>query len=131
MTTISERRNSLVTEPKGEIGAARADDQAEKSRDMSKPESTAGGLVFDLATDDHEMRAEDAYIRDGHTARTLVRKPDLSIVLVVMKAGGRMADHHATGSIQALSGHARLRVLDAVIDLPAGRLLVLGRGLRH
>ena len=49
-------------------------------------------IVFDLAAVDSELRKEDAYQREGHTARTLVREPDLRIVLVVMKAGTRIAD---------------------------------------
>ena len=100
---------------------------------MSKPESTAGGAVFDLATADREMRNEEAYVREGHTARTLVREPDLRIVLVVMKAGGLIAEHHVsrTASIHALAGHVRLRIPGRDVDLPAGQLLVLERGLRH
>lgn len=100
---------------------------------MTKPESTAGGVVFDLAAADREMRAEEAYVRDGHTGRTLTREPDLRIVLVVMKAGSRMAEHHAdaTASIQVLGGQVRLHILDRTVDLSAGGLLVLERGLRH
>ena len=100
---------------------------------MSRPELTQRGVVFDLAAIDAEMRHEDAYEREGHTARTLVREDDLRIVLVVMRAGARIAEHRAndTASIHALSGHVRLRLPDNVVDLPAGRLLVLERGLRH
>lgn len=100
---------------------------------MTKPQSTAGGVVFDLAAAERELRQVDAYVREGHAARTLVREPDLRIVLLVMKAGGRIAEHHAdeTASIHALGGHLRLHVQDRVVELPAGGLLVLERGLRH
>jgi quercetin dioxygenase-like cupin family protein len=100
---------------------------------MSKPEPTHQGAVFDLASIDAEMRREDAYEREGHTARTLVREQDLRIVLVVMKAGARIAEHRATdtASVHTLSGHVRLQLPDKAADLPAGRLLVLERGLRH
>jgi len=79
------------------------------------------------------MRREDAYRREGHTARTLVREQDLRIVLVVMKAGARIAEHRAndTASVHTLSGHVRLELPGKTSDLPAGRLLVLERGLRH
>lgn len=79
------------------------------------------------------MRQEDAYGRDGHTARTLVRESDMRIVLIVMKAGARLAEHEAsdTASIHALTGHLRLRLPDALTELQSGRLLVLERGLRH
>lgn len=100
---------------------------------MSRPEPTHQGPVFDLAAIDAEMRREDAYQREGHTARTLVREDDMRIVLVVMRAGTRIAEHRAndTASIHALSGHVRLRLPDNTVDLPAGRVLVLERGLRH
>ncbi len=100
---------------------------------MSKPEPTHQGPVFDLADISAEMRREDAYQRDGHTARTLIREDDMRIVLIVMRAGARMAEHRAndTASIHALSGHVRLRIPDNAVDLPAGSLLVLERGLRH
>ena len=100
---------------------------------MTKPQSTREGAIFDLASAARDMRQEDAYARDGHTARTLVRDPDLRIVLIVMKAGSRLAGHQAneTASIHALSGHFRLQLSDRVVDLHAGSLLVLERGLRH
>jgi quercetin dioxygenase-like cupin family protein len=100
---------------------------------MSRPELTTRGAVFDIAAIDAEMRQENAYTREGHTARTLIREPDLRVVLIVMQAGAVMAEHQAdeTASIHPLSGHVRLRLPQKVIDLPAGRLLVLERGLRH
>ncbi len=100
---------------------------------MTRPEPIEQGTAFDLSAIEAEMRQEDAYRSEGHTARTLVREQDLRIVLIAMKAGARIAEHRAsdTVSIHALSGHVRLRLPDKVADLPAGRLLALGRGLRH
>lgn len=100
---------------------------------MTKPEPTTKGAIFDIAAVGAEMRREEAYGRDGHTARTLVREPDLRIVLIVMKAASRIAEHRAkdTASIHTLSGHVRLRLPEKVADLPAGRLLVLERGSLH
>ena len=100
---------------------------------MTKPEPTHQGAVFDLAAIEAEMRSGDAYERDGHTARTLVREPDMRVVLVVMRAGARIAEHQAkdTASVHAIHGHVRLQLPDKVADLTAGRLLVLERGLRH
>ncbi len=100
---------------------------------MSRPESTTRGAIFDIATTSAEMRGEQAYSREGHTARTLVREPDLRVVLIVMQAGAVIAEHqaHETASIHPLTGHVRLRLPEQAVDLPAGRLLVLERGLRH
>ncbi|HVZ35103.1 MAG TPA: AraC family ligand binding domain-containing protein [Polyangiaceae bacterium] len=100
---------------------------------MTKPTAAAGGAAFDLAAIDREMRGEPAYLREGHTARTLVREPDLRIVLLAMQAGAHLAEHRAdeTSSIQALRGQGRLRLPDKLVNLPSGHLLVLERGLRH
>jgi hypothetical protein len=82
--------------------------------EMTKPTPIIEGAVFDLAAIDRQLRSEDAYRRDGHTARTLVREPALRIVLVVMQAGARIAEHRAQEitSIQALTGHVRLALID-------------------
>lgn len=107
---------------------------------MTKPASPEFGVLFDLATLDQEMRGEEAYTREGHTARTLVRESDLRVVFVVMKAGSRMAKHSASApvSIQTLSGRLRLQLPrlarqreDRMVDLPIGQLLVLDRGNEH
>jgi quercetin dioxygenase-like cupin family protein len=100
---------------------------------MTRPASPPAGPTFDLPAVDRDLRRKDAYRRDGHTARTLVRAPDLRIVLVVMRAGARIAEHRAaeTVSIHAVSGHIRLRVADETVDLPTGRLLVLEGGVSH
>jgi quercetin dioxygenase-like cupin family protein len=100
---------------------------------MEEPHSPVQGSTFDIAPIAKEMRGEGAYERDGHTARTLVREPDLRVVLVVMKGGGIIKEHraHETASIHMLSGHARVRLRDRVVDLTSGRLLVLEGGLLH
>ena len=100
---------------------------------MPQPESPQHGLTFDLGAAEREMRLEDGYERNGHTARTLMRAPDLRVQLIVIKAGSRMAEHqaNASGSILALSGQLRLHLPDRTVELPAGQLLVLGGGLRH
>jgi len=100
---------------------------------MSTPEHAHQGVHFDLATIDAELRREDAFRRSGHTARTLAHERDLRIVLVAMKAGARIAEHRANdaAAVHTLSGHVRLHLPDQTADLPAGRLLVLERGLRH
>jgi quercetin dioxygenase-like cupin family protein len=100
---------------------------------MTKPRTVAEGAVFDLAVIDCELRTEDAYDRDRHTARTLVREPAMRVVLVVMKAGATIAQHrsHDTALIHALAGHLRLCLPDRTVDLPAGQLLVIPPDLAH
>ncbi|HZP37107.1 MAG TPA: cupin domain-containing protein [Methylomirabilota bacterium] len=100
---------------------------------MTAPARPDGGVTFDLRALDRELRGEEAYLRDGHTARTLVRERDLRIVLVAMRAGARISEHraNATTSVHSLSGHIRLRVADREVDLRPGRVLVLDTGRPH
>jgi len=100
---------------------------------MTKPVSITDRPVFDLAAIGRELRAEDAYQRDGHTARTLVREPSLRVVLVVMKASARIADHRAQEitTLHALTGSLRLTLADGTVELTPGRVLVVPPDLRH
>ncbi len=100
---------------------------------MAKPASPIHGATFELGAIADELRQEPTYASEGQAARTLVREPDLRIVLVALKNGRRMAEHHAevTATVHTLSGQVRLRLPERAVELPAGQLLVLGRGLRH
>jgi quercetin dioxygenase-like cupin family protein len=100
---------------------------------MTKPTQLLGGVTFDLSVVERELRQQDAYLRDGHTARTVVREDDLRIVLIVMRAGARIAEHRAgeTASVQGLRGHVRFRLPEKTVELPSGSLLVLEKGLPH
>jgi quercetin dioxygenase-like cupin family protein len=100
---------------------------------MEKPQSPAQSTPFDTVAIAAEMRTEGPYEREGHTARLLVREPDLRVVLVVMKGGSIIKEHRAkqTASIHVLSGRVRVRLQDQLVDLPSARLLVLESGLAH
>ena len=100
---------------------------------MPRPESTEHGVVYDLTAIEHELRQEDAYLRGGHTGRTLVRESDLRVVLIAVQGGARIAEHDTDSSvsIHALSGHIRLHLPNRDVDLSAGRLLALGPGIEH
>lgn len=100
---------------------------------MSAPASPDHGLTFDLAALVRELRDEEPYLREGQSARTLIRRPDLRIVLIALQRGKTISEHHAgvTASVQTLSGHLRLKLPDHNADVREGELLVLGAGLAH
>lgn len=100
---------------------------------MTKPESPEHGLTFNLGAIAEELRGEPSYVREGQTARTLIRTTDLRVVLVALRAGKRISEHHAsvTASVHTLTGQVRLQLPDRTADVPAGHLLVLGSGLPH
>ncbi|MEO6603023.1 MAG: hypothetical protein ABIQ16_24270 [Polyangiaceae bacterium] len=100
---------------------------------MTAPESPTHGLMFDLGALAQELRAEPSYAREGHTARTLVRTSDLRVVLVVLKAGKKLSEHHVnvTASVYAMTGNLHLQLTDQNAALAAGQLFVLAPGLTH
>ena len=63
-------------------------------------------LQFDLAAETERLRQEDAWTTTLRNAKTLVKYPDLRVVLIALKAGTRMVGHKADGSIsiQCLTG---------------------------
>lgn len=100
---------------------------------MNTPASPNHGVTFDLDTVARELRVEERYLREGQAARTLIRTSDLRIVVVALKAGKTISEHHAdvTAAVQTLSGHIRLQLPDRGVDVPKGGVLVLGAGLTH
>lgn len=108
-----------------------------RRREEARPTTTrrlADPVVeFDLPAVIEKLRAEPAWITEGHNAATIVKYPDLRIVLLALQAKAVMREHRADAriSVQTLTGHARLRLRDRVVDLPAGRGVALERGLPH
>lgn len=100
---------------------------------MLKPQSAAEGARFDLGAIAAELRDLDAYAREGQTARTLTRSADLRTVLVVIRAGNSISEHHTDVSttVHTLAGRLTLQLPDREVDLPQGCLLVMGPGLAH
>jgi quercetin dioxygenase-like cupin family protein len=89
-------------------------------------------LEFDLQPQIELLRNEETY-KHGRNSKTLAKYSDFRVLLVVIKAGVRIQEHTAAGriSVQAVAGHIRMHVRGSVIDLPAGRLLVIDRDIPH
>lgn len=100
---------------------------------MTRVEIPQGGLSVDLVAIERELRQQEPYRREGHTARTLLRAPDLRVVLIAIQGGSRIAKHRAdeSASLHVVSGHVRLHLPERLADLRAGELLLLERGLEH
>jgi quercetin dioxygenase-like cupin family protein len=99
-------------------------------------EGTLSGplLQFELATELDQLHRDESWLQiTGRSSRTLVKHPDLRIVLIAMKANTRMHEHTAAGriSVHTLTGHIRLHLPGRVVDLPAGRLLALDQCVPH
>src|SRR5579859_3293244 len=91
-------------------------------------------LQFNLAGELDQLHRDDAWLHPmGRSSKTLVKYPNLRIVLIAMKANTRMHDHTAAGriSVHTLNGHIRLHLAERVVDLFAGNLLVLDQCVSH
>ncbi len=100
---------------------------------IRQPAPTSGTLLsFDLSKEVDRLLSEQPWQAE-HTANTIVKYPDLRMVLVALKAGGRMHEHQTAGrvSLQTLSGEIRVHVEDRVVEMPAGSLLTLEHNVAH
>lgn len=89
-------------------------------------------LEFDIAEEIHQLHREAGW-QSGQNARTLVKHDGLRIVLIALKAGSRIPEHHTEGhiSIQTVVGHVQVRAQGRSFELRAGGLLALDQGLPH
>ncbi len=89
--------------------------------------------AFDLSAELEYVRSAEGWQQGQHSARTLLKAPDLRLVLIAMHAGDRIEEHRAPGpiSIHALSGHIRVTAASGVAELPAGHVLTLERDAPH
>jgi quercetin dioxygenase-like cupin family protein len=117
---------------------------AQPQRKESQPQSTghksidgtlSGSMLqFGLASELDELHRDEAWLQPtGRSSKTLVKYPDLRIVLIAMKANTRMHEHTAAGriSVHTLNGHIRLHLPERVVDLPVGHLLALDHCVPH
>ena len=108
---------------------------SEQSHDgrIRQPVPTSGTLLsFDLSEEVHRLQSEQPWQAE-HTANTIVKYPDLRIVLVALKAGARLHEHRTVGrvAIQSLSGEIRVHLDGTAIQMPAGKLLTLDHDVPH
>ncbi len=68
-----------------------------------------------------------------HAAETLVKEPGLRVVLIALRAQGRMHEHraHAPITVQVLKGRVHFRVEERAFELAAGRLLAVAADMAH
>ena len=90
-------------------------------------------LSFSLRTEVEQLRQQQSYQNGEPSGRTLVKEPDLRVVLLALRAGARLKEHHAPGpiSIQVIEGPIRVSLPAESVDLTAGQLLALESGVRH
>ncbi len=82
---------------------------------------------FDLPELERTLRGDVATATEGHSATTLVKHPDMRVVLVCFRAKGKMAQSSTAAriSLQALRGNVEVHLPGGPLDLPAGHLVTL------
>jgi quercetin dioxygenase-like cupin family protein len=91
-------------------------------------------LQCDLLKEIQNLHKEDAWLQGtGPSSKTLVKHPDLRIVLLAMRKKMCMHEHRTAAriSMQTLAGHIRLRLPDRMVELPTGQMLVLDQCVPH
>jgi len=96
------------------------------------PPMAAPYLEFDLAGELQQLHREGGW-QSGQNAKTLVKYDRLRIVIIALKAGSRIPEHHTEGqvSIHTVVGHIRVRAQGRTFELRSGGLLALDQGLPH
>lgn len=98
------------------------------------PFLAGAALHFHLKDELEKLRKQDSWQRrTGRSSRTLAKYPDFHIILVLMKPGSKMNEHHVDGrvSLQLLQERTRIVLPDQTVDIRAGDLLALEYGLLH
>lgn len=104
-----------------------------QARAHRQPHPPARDGSFDLRLQIERLRASEEYKNHGHSGHTLIKTPNLRIVLVVLARGRRLPEHsvHEPISIQVLEGRIRVDLPDWPVDHGAGRLMSLEPGVPH
>ncbi len=98
------------------------------------PQRVAGPvLTFDLTHEIEQLMREPAWTAGDRNAKTLVKDPDLRAVLTALKAGASTDQHRVEvpAVVQVLRGRVRVHLPDGPVDLSAGGLVALDRGIPH
>ena len=96
-----------------------------------------GTMVSDLAQIDLAQEMSDAEQKrpwsTGHFAKTLFKKPDFRMVLILMDKGAVMKEHHADGTItvQVMKGSIDFRAQGVSHNLQPNSVLMLGASIKH
>lgn len=90
-------------------------------------------IFFDLAEEIEHMHAAEPSSQTRRTARTLLKNGPLRVTLIVIRAGGEIAEHKAPGpiTVQVLRGSVRFRVGNIERRIDAGQVISVAGGVHH
>jgi quercetin dioxygenase-like cupin family protein len=79
------------------------------------------------------LRSSNSYRTADHAATTILKRPGIRVLLVALRAGGQMHEHHANSpiTVQVLEGHIRFEVGGRILELKRGHLIGVAEVLPH
>ncbi len=98
------------------------------------PELDQPLLEADLSAEIEKLRHADSWERKtGRSSKTLLNSAACGILLIAMKQGTETKEQRVDGriTIHTLVGHLKLKMSDRTVEVPAGHLLMLDRGIMH
>ena len=106
-----------------------------EAEDARQQGERVGALVIELdcGAEIAALRASDSYHRADHAAETVAKRSGLRLVIVALKAGGLMHEHHADApiTVHCLEGRIRFDVDGQSHELIPGCVLIVAAGLAH
>lgn len=97
------------------------------------PEETAADFIeLDLARELAEAEQKKPWPA-GRYSQSLVKTPDMRIVLISMQRGAELKEHHVDGpiSVQVLKGTVKFAAKERERTLNTGNIIVLGPSIKH
>jgi quercetin dioxygenase-like cupin family protein len=100
-----------------------------------RPAERLGAPIIHIELDDELelLRTSDSYGAADHAATTILKRPGIRVVLVALKVGGQMHEHHADSpiTVQVLQGRIQFDVDGQTLELQAGHLVCVAESLPH
>src|SRR5665213_1020283 len=100
-----------------------------------RPAERLGAPIIHIELDNELelLRASDSHGAADHAATTISKRPGSRFVLVALKAGGQMHEHHADSpiTVQVIQGTIRFDVEGQTLELQPGHLVGVAESLPH
>ncbi len=92
-----------------------------------------GMLSFNLMKEAAQLTAKPEWAMRDRLAVSLVKDGALNLLLMALKTGARLEEHHAKGpiSVQLLSGRVRFGTAGLDVELSPGDVVALDRKIPH
>lgn len=116
-------------------GMAEATPDASASSDAERHQARYAGLsrnvmVFELGSESKQLTIPSG---SAHSARTLAKLDAIRLTLMKLSANATIREHQVAHqvSLQTVSGHVVVHVEGQPVEMPAGHVIVLARGIAH